>query len=155
MSFVFYFQQGRAKDNDTPFSVRDTPEGIRVLIGDETKNESQWDGVLDLSWGTVPRPFFRVDRIDVNEGEMMVAVVSMVLMLVVVVMIVVVVVVVVVVLVVLVLVVVTVVVAVVLVGVVAVVEVVVVMMTKVVTTVLMMMEMVMIELSCQGQCRWW
>lgn len=67
--FCFCFQQGRAKDNDTPFSVRDTPEGIRVLIGDETKNESQWDGVLDLSWGTAPRPFFRVDRIDVNEGE--------------------------------------------------------------------------------------
>lgn len=63
----FLLGQGRAKDNDTPFSVRDTPEGIRVLIGDEKKNESQWDGVLDISWGTVPRPFFRVDRIDVNE----------------------------------------------------------------------------------------
>lgn len=63
-------QQGRAKDNDTPFSVRDTAEGIRVLIGDETKNDSQWDGVLDLTWGVDPKPFFRVDRIDVNEGVM-------------------------------------------------------------------------------------
>ncbi len=62
-------QQGRAKDNDTPFSVRDTAEGIRVLIGDETKDDSQWDGVLDLSWGVEPYPFFRVDRIDVNEGR--------------------------------------------------------------------------------------
>ncbi|CAM9303317.1 unnamed protein product [Ectocarpus sp. 6 AP-2014] len=63
----FLLGQGRAKDNDTPFSVRDTEEGIRVLIGDETKNDSQWEGVLDLSWGVEPRPFFRVDRIDVNE----------------------------------------------------------------------------------------
>lgn len=39
-----------------------------MLIGDETKNDSQWEGVLDLSWGVEPRPFFRVDRIDVNEG---------------------------------------------------------------------------------------
>lgn len=64
---LFLLGQGRAADNDTPFSVRDTPEGIRVLIGDETKNDSQWEGVLDLSWGVDPRPFFRVDRIDVNE----------------------------------------------------------------------------------------
>lgn len=40
-----------------------------MLIGDETKNDSQWEGVLDLSWGVEPRPFFRVDRIDVNEGR--------------------------------------------------------------------------------------
>ena len=39
-----------------------------MLIGDESKNDSQWEGVLDLSWGVEPRPFFRVDRIDVNEG---------------------------------------------------------------------------------------
>eukprot|EP00903_Cladosiphon_okamuranus_P012882 g12030.t1 len=64
---LFLLGQGRAADNDHPFSVRDTPEGIRVLIGDETKNESQWEGVLDLSWGVEPTPFFRVDRIDVNE----------------------------------------------------------------------------------------
>lgn len=78
--YIVYFpiQQGRAKDNDTPFSVRDTPEGIRVLIGDETKNDSQWDGVLDLSWGVEPRPFFRVDRIDVNEGVMQAVVIVLV-----------------------------------------------------------------------------
>ncbi|CAM9975265.1 unnamed protein product [Pylaiella littoralis] len=64
---LFLLGQGRAPDNDTPFSVRDTPEGIRVLIGDESRNDSKWDGVLDLSWGVEPRPFFRVDRIDVNE----------------------------------------------------------------------------------------
>lgn len=39
-----------------------------MLIGDETKNDDEWDGVLDLSWGVEPRPFFRVDRIDADEG---------------------------------------------------------------------------------------
>lgn len=62
-------QQGRAKDNDVPFQVLDTAEGIRLLIGREEENSEQWDGVLDLSWGMDPEPFFRVDRIDVNEGD--------------------------------------------------------------------------------------
>lgn len=61
-------QQGRAADNDVPFQVRDTPQGIRVLIGEDDA-ATEWQGVLDLSWGTDPQPFFRVDRIDVNEGE--------------------------------------------------------------------------------------
>lgn len=61
-------QQGRAADNDVPFQVRDTPEGIRVLIGDDDA-AAEWQGVLDFSWGIDPQPFFRVDRIDVSEGE--------------------------------------------------------------------------------------
>lgn len=61
-------QQGKAKDNDASFCVRDTPEGIRLLIGDQEESSTQWDGVLDLSWGKEPRPFFRIDRIDVDEG---------------------------------------------------------------------------------------
>ncbi|CAM9551682.1 unnamed protein product, partial [Ascophyllum nodosum] len=65
----FLLGQARAKDNESPFNVRETLDGIRLLIGDDSKNESQWEGVLDLSWGTEPQPFFRVDRIDVNEGQ--------------------------------------------------------------------------------------
>lgn len=64
---MFCQQQGRAADNDVPFHVRETPEGIRLLIGEDA-NATQWEGVLDLSWGDDPQPYFRVDRIDTAEG---------------------------------------------------------------------------------------
>ncbi|CAM9687160.1 unnamed protein product [Discosporangium mesarthrocarpum] len=65
---VFLLGQGKAADNERPFTIRESPQGgLRVLIGSEDAMSSHWDGVLDMSWGAEPEPFFRVDRIDFNE----------------------------------------------------------------------------------------
>ncbi|KAG5184621.1 hypothetical protein JKP88DRAFT_219629, partial [Tribonema minus] len=68
--FFWLLAEGKG-DPKNQFTVRETADGIRCFLTGEQSGASvkEYNGVLDISWGTDPAPFFRVDRIDPNEEE--------------------------------------------------------------------------------------
>ncbi|CAM9377713.1 unnamed protein product [Phaeothamnion confervicola] len=67
--FFWLLGQGKAADNERPFFVRETSDGIRIFIEDtETPGATEYLGVLDCRWGQEPAPFLRIDRIDPAEA---------------------------------------------------------------------------------------
>ncbi|CAM9491707.1 unnamed protein product [Chrysoparadoxa australica] len=56
------------QDKNNLFTVRQTSEGIRIFLQGSDPDPQEYQGVLDLSWGLDPSPFFKVDRIDPDQA---------------------------------------------------------------------------------------
>jgi hypothetical protein len=69
--WLFFFLLGQGKNDLAPFTVRETGDGIRILLIDsESETTGEYLGVLDVVWEdekTPDGPFLRVDRIDPDE----------------------------------------------------------------------------------------